>query len=89
MLQCRIRRHKILLAAVIFAPRHLWCIGGEIAPADTMVRADLGAAQAREKAFRLVRARVAGFLLLRSPPLAFSAFLKISPAFLAARILIS
>ena len=43
-------------AAVVFAPCHFAGVGVQIRPGDMVVRADFGAAQAREVAFGLVRA---------------------------------
>ena len=42
--------------ATIFPPRHLDGVGQQVLAADVMVLAQLGAAQAREVAFGLVRA---------------------------------
>ena len=55
-----VSRHQILLAignaAVVLAPRHFSGIGPEIAPADMVMNADLGAADAREKRLGCIRA---------------------------------
>lgn len=58
--QRRASRHQELFAvghtAVVFPPSHLAGVGRQIPARDVVVRADLGATQARKERFRLVRA---------------------------------
>lgn len=53
-------RHQELFAVrlvpIIFAPRHLAGIGSQEAPADVMMRPNLGTTQAGEEAFRPISA---------------------------------
>jgi hypothetical protein len=59
MVQGGSSRQQELLAvadpAVVFPPSHFLCVGVKVTPGDPMVRPDLSAAEAREKAFRHVR----------------------------------